>query len=273
MEANEPVVKFVTQWLADVAKLGFTVTEELLARLKTWDRFLWNMRPQNGIYQSACTIFIEWILPSIWTTLVSKGMHFMSQGKSDFPPILQPKFRKLKGDIERLKTKINEIDGVISEIEGELKTRSYTFTEDQKLNVEMHLMDVKAKSEQVQVLLEEAEKTMASLFSDLESYRGEEEVSGWKVFLSVFAGAVVGGLGAAFSPAPVVVVAGLMGGIRGYQSAGKGNVDYENLKVKLEELRCELAKLETDFKVQEPLTRKLTKQIESKVRITGGGEI
>ena len=121
MEAKEPVVKFVTQWLADVAELGFEVTEKLPASLKTWDRFLWNMRPQDVIYQSACAIFKECIIPSIWTALVSKGIHYMSQEKSDFPAILQPKFGKFKRDLAKLEIKIKEISDVISEIEGKVR--------------------------------------------------------------------------------------------------------------------------------------------------------
>ena len=64
-----------------------------------------------------------------------------------------------------------------------------------------------------------------------------------------------------------------MGGIRGYLSAGKGNDEYENQKVKLEELRCKLDELELKFKVQGPDIDRLNEQIGNEVKIIGGGEI
>ena len=59
----------------------------------------------------------------------------------------------------------------------------------------MLLMDVEAKSEQFNICLNKAQKTLKCLSSEVESYRREQGVSGWNVFLSVAAGASVGGLG------------------------------------------------------------------------------
>ena len=54
-------------------------------------------------------------------------------------------------------------------------------------------MKVEAKWKQVKIYVEVAEKAMESLSSDVDSYRREQGVSGWKVFLPAAVGAVVGG--------------------------------------------------------------------------------
>ena len=45
----------------------------------------------------------------------------MSQGKSDFPAILQPKLRQLKGYLEYLEDKNKDIDGGIKQIEEKVR--------------------------------------------------------------------------------------------------------------------------------------------------------
>ena len=61
----------------------------------------------------------------------------------------------------------------------------------------MLLMDVEATSDQAQIYFEDADETLLSFFSDVESYRREQGVSGWNVFRWGAAGAVAGaGLGA-----------------------------------------------------------------------------
>ena len=61
----------------------------------------------------------------------------------------------------------------------------------------MLLMDVEATSQQAQIYFEDADGALSSLSSDVESYRSEQGVSGWKVSLCGAAGAVTGaGLGA-----------------------------------------------------------------------------
>ena len=54
---------------------------------------------------------------------------------------------------------------------------------------------VERKSGDAKIYVEAAEKALVSLSSEVESYRREQGVNGWKVFLSVAAGAGVGALG------------------------------------------------------------------------------
>ncbi|XP_067033078.1 uncharacterized protein [Acropora muricata] len=280
METLEPVVNNYARWLAHAAKLGFNFYyEQLLPILKTWDRVLSYMRPQNEIYQRGCAIFQRCIEPMIWTALALTGIDYKSQGESEFPAVLQPMFIQFKGYLANLEAVTNEIVGVINEVEGKLKTRSYRLTEDEKYEVEMLLMDVEAKSEQFNIFFKKAQKTLKCLSSEVESYRREQGVSGWNVFLSVAAGVGLGGLGVALlpvvSPAVACYGGGVIGGIGGYLYAGKVNDDeYEMLRVQIAKQRSRLETLETRFETKEPLIHKLKKQV-SNVRITGGfrGEI
>ena len=59
----------------------------------------------------------------------------------------------------------------------------------------MLLKDVKAKSQQAKIYFEAADETLESLISDIETYRREQGVSKWNVFLTAAAGAGVGALG------------------------------------------------------------------------------
>lgn len=269
MDLHEQVVNCITKWLADVGKLGFTVTKQLLARLETWERVLLNMRPQNWTYRRACAIFIDSIVPRLWTDLISKGTHPMRQGKSDLPAILQPKLRQLKGYLENLEDKNKEIDSGIQEIEEKLKERNYKLTVEQKFEMEMLLMDVEAKSKQLKTYFEEAGKTLDSLSFDVESYGS----SGWNGFLSVVVGAGAAGLVVSFlpvgAPAAAACGGGIVAGISRYLNAGKGNdVDLEKLKTEIKQLQSLLEQLKTELKVKEPVIGKLKEQIKSKVRIT-----
>lgn len=192
----------------------------------------------------------------------------MSQGKSDFPAILQPKLRQLKGYLENLEDKNKEIDGGIKEIEEKLKGRNYKLTVEQKFEMEMLLMDVEAKSKQLKTYFEEAEKTLDSLSFEVESYGS----SGWNVFLSVVVGAgAAGAAGLVVSflpvgaPAAAACGGGIVAGISRYLNAGKGNdVDLEMLKAEIKQLQSLLEKLKTELKVKEPVTRKLKEQIKGK---------
>lgn len=122
METLNPVVNNYAQWLAYAAKLGFNFYyEQLLPIFKTWDRVLSHMRPQDKIYQMGCAIFKRCIEPMIWTALASTGVDCKSQGKSEFPAILQPMFTQFKGYLANLDAITNEIVSVINEIEGKVR--------------------------------------------------------------------------------------------------------------------------------------------------------
>ena len=63
------------------------------------------------------------------------------------------------------------------------------------------------------------------------------------------------------APAAAACGGGIVAGISRYLNAGKGNDEYENQKVKLEELRCKLDELELKFKLQGPDIDRLNEQI------------
>ena len=73
--------------------------------------------------------------------------------------------------------------------------RDYELTEKEMVEVKILLIDVEATIQQAKIYVDAAEKALVSLSSEVESYRREQVVSGWNVFLSVAAGAGVGALG------------------------------------------------------------------------------
>ena len=74
----------------------------------------------------------------------------------------------------------------------QLKRRNYILTEEEKLKVEMLLMDAEAKSQQCKIYVEAGDKTLKSLYSDLESYQSANR---WNAFGWGAAGAGLGALG------------------------------------------------------------------------------
>ena len=70
--------------------------------------------------------------------------------------------------------------------------RDYELTEKEMVKVKRHLIGVEAKSQQAKIYVEEAERALVSLPSELEAYQKEQCVSGWSVYRSTVAGAGVG---------------------------------------------------------------------------------
>lgn len=279
MEAYEKMIKDTRRWLSEVEKLDPKVITNQLARLEISERVLGHIRLQsetgthNEIYQRVCVVFIENIVIITHAALISNVTADMSQGKSDIPKTMQPTVKEIKGHLEKLEGKNNEIDLVMKEIEKKLERRNYKLTEEEKFEVEMLLMDVKAKWRQAKIYFEAANKTLKSLRSKVDSYKNEKGVSGWNVFKTVAAGAMVGAVGAAFFPAIVPVAAvyggGAIGGLGGYlygrdAIAGK----CETLEEESEKLQSRLNELITELESKEPVIDMRKEQIESKVRIT-----
>ena len=73
--------------------------------------------------------------------------------------------------------------------------RDYELTEKEMVKVKVLLIDVEATMQQAKIYADAGEKALVSLSSEVEAYRREQGVSGWKVFLSAAAGAGVGALG------------------------------------------------------------------------------
>ncbi|XP_044173905.1 uncharacterized protein LOC114958401 [Acropora millepora] len=196
--ACDQLIKDTRRWLEEVDKLACEVTQQQRARLETSERVLRHMILQNETdthnetYESACITFLDNIVLISGTALISKATDSISQEKSHFPEILKPKHEEIKGYLRKLEGKIGEIDLVINEIDQELKRRNYILTEEEKLKVEMLLMDVDAKSQQAQIYFEAADRTMKSLYSDMKSYLS---ASGWDVFGWGAAGVGLGALG------------------------------------------------------------------------------
>lgn len=212
MEPYDQMIKDTRRWLGEVDKFASEVTQQQLARLETLERVLRYIILRNETdthsktYESVCITFLGNIVLNTGTALISKATDDMSQGKSHFPEILKPKHEEVKGYLRKLEGKIGEIDLVINEIDQELKRRNYKLTEEEKLKVEMLLMDVDAKSQQAKIYFEAGDKTLKSLYSDLESYLSAKR---WKAFGWGAAGA----LGVAiFSPVLLSVMPGAGGG-------------------------------------------------------------
>ncbi|XP_015748123.1 PREDICTED: uncharacterized protein LOC107327918 [Acropora digitifera] len=226
MEALEDLIKYMRRWLEEVGKLGSEVTQELLARLATSERVLRHTIPQNptdthnAIYQMVCESFIKDVVLSACTALISKAVHHMSQEKSDLPKILQPKVGEIMSYLEDVEGKYNEINPLLNEIKENLEKRNYELTEKEKSYVNRLLMKVETTWQQVKIYVEVAEKALVSLSFDVDSYRREQGVSGWNVFLSVIAGAAVGALGVALYPVVEPAAAVFGGGI----AAGVGSI-------------------------------------------------
>lgn len=224
MEPLERLITYIRRWLEKVDKLSSEVTQQLLARLATSEQVLRHTISQNptdthnAIYQMVCKSFIKDVVLSACTALISKEVHHMSQERSDLPRILQPKVGEIKSYLEEVGGKYNEINPLLNEIEQNLKRGNYQLNKKEKTSVEALLLRVEAKWRQVKIYVEKAEETLKYLSEEVEFYRTEQGVSGWNVFLSVAAGAGVGGaLGAVFypvvEPANLVYGGGFLGGV------------------------------------------------------------
>lgn len=266
--------------MREVEKLDLQVTKHQLARLKSLERVLGHIRLQNETYthnetyQRVCIIFIDNIILSTRAALIPEVTDNMSRGKSHLPEILQRKFEEIKGYLEKLQEKNNEIDLVINEIEEKLERQNYELTEKGKDALKKLLEKVDRKSGDAKICVEAAEKALVFLSSEVESYRRKQSVSGWNVFLSVAAGAGVGALGVAFFPevAPAAAVCGgglLSGGFRILYEKEANDGDYKMLRVESKKLESRLLKLKTDLKFKELVIDNEKKKIESEVRITG----
>ncbi|XP_068733079.1 uncharacterized protein [Montipora capricornis] len=241
----------VRQVLEEVGNLaiGSDVTKILLARAETAERVLRQIIP----YQRACAIFLRNYLLDIGTALIENVLHNVSP---EIPQILQPKIREIKHYLEKLEGINNEIDHVIKEIGEKLKRRNYDLTRKEKEEVEKLLSIVEYKSEQLKNNFNAAEEIVASLSSDVASYKNNKGVSGWKLFLSVVAGAGAGALGVASWPvvAPAVAVFGggavfAVGRIAYEKEANNG--EYAMVDVEIAELRSRLNKLKTAIQDKE----------------------
>ena len=122
MEAYEQIIKDTRQLLRQADKPVSDVIQQQLARLETLERVLRHIRRQKETYthietyQRVCIIFIDNIVLSTRAALISKVTHNMSQGRSDLSEVL-PQFGEVKGNLEELKSKNNEIDPVMNQIE------------------------------------------------------------------------------------------------------------------------------------------------------------
>ena len=123
MEAYDQMIKDTRKWLGEVDKLVSEVTKQQLARLETLERALRYVRLQNEAdthtgnetYQMVCVIFLDNIVLTTHAALMSKATHQMSQVKSGLSKLL-PKFGEIKGYLEGLESKNNEIDRVMKQI-------------------------------------------------------------------------------------------------------------------------------------------------------------
>ena len=114
----------------------------------------------------------------------------------------------------------------------QFKRRNYKLTEEERIVVEMLLMDVDAKSRQAKIYSEVADKTLESLRSDVESYQNsdvksykrKQGVSGWTVFRWGAAGAGLGALGKRESLREFYRGHFCLGNLRFYTSVHKGRL-------------------------------------------------
>lgn len=221
MEPYEQMINDMRRWLREADKLdAFEVTQQQMAILETSERVLRYIRPQNETdthnktYQRLCIIFLDNIVLITHAALLSKVTHNMSQGKSDLPETL-PKFGEIKGYVEELESKKNEINRVMNQIEEMLEMRDYELTEKERIKVKRLLLDVEAKSQQAEIYVEAAEKALESLPSEVDSYEKEQGVSGWDVFVPAVVGTAFGAaaaVGAALFPVVAPAAAGAIGG-------------------------------------------------------------
>lgn len=237
------------QVLEEVGNLAICsdVTKILLARAETAERVLRQIIP----YQRACAIFMRNFLLGIGTALIEKVLHNVSP---EIPQILQPKIREIKHYLEKLEGINNEIDHVMNEIEEKLKRRNYDLARKEKEELEKLLSIVVFKSEQLKNNFNAADITLTSLYSDVASYKNNKGVSGWKLFLSVAAGAGTGALGVAFWPvvAPAVAVCGgaaFFGVGRIAYEKEANNGEYAMVDVEIAELQSRLNKLKTELDI------------------------
>ena len=130
MEAYEQMIKDMRRWLSEGEKLDLKVFKTQLARLEFSERLLGHIRLQNETgthnetYQRVCVTIIVNIVITTHVALISKVTDDMSQEKSDISKTMQPMVEEIKGYLEKLEGKNNEIDAVMKEIE---KKVSYLF--------------------------------------------------------------------------------------------------------------------------------------------------
>ena len=123
MEEYEQMIRATRRWLGEADKLVSEVTQQQLARLKAWEQVLTDITlkdetgTHNETYERVCIIFIDNIVLSTRTALISREIHNVIQGKSNFPEILQPKIEEMEAYLKMLAGKNEEIDRVIDEIE------------------------------------------------------------------------------------------------------------------------------------------------------------
>ena len=122
MEAHEQIIRDMRRWLREVDNLASEGTQRQLARLETSERVLRRIRLQNETdthnetYQGICNIFLDNIVLSTCTALISKETDNMSQQKSA-PSEILPILGEIKGYLKELESKNNEIDRVMNQIE------------------------------------------------------------------------------------------------------------------------------------------------------------
>ena len=126
MEACEQMIRDMKLWLREDDKLASEVTRQQLARLETSKRVLRHIRlrnetdTHNETYLRVCITFLDNIILSISTAVISKATDDMSQGKSDLPEILRSRYKEIKSYLRKLDGKIGKVDLVINEIEGKV---------------------------------------------------------------------------------------------------------------------------------------------------------
>ena len=129
MEAHEQMIRDVRRWLTEADNLASEVTQRQLARLETSERVLQHIRLQNETdtynetYQGISEIFLGNIVLSTRAALILKETDNISQEKSD-PSEILPIVGEIKGYLKKLKSKNDEIDCVMNQIE---KMVSYFF--------------------------------------------------------------------------------------------------------------------------------------------------
>ena len=106
----------------------------------------------------------------------------------------------------------------------QFKRRNYKLTEEERVEVEMLLEDVKTKWRQAKIYSEAAYKTLKSFNSDVESYQRKQGVSGWTVFQWGAAGAGFGALGKRESLREFYRRHFCLGNLRFYTSVHKGRL-------------------------------------------------
>ena len=122
MEAHEQMIKDMRRWLTEVYNLNSEVTQRQLARLETSERVLQHITLQNETdtnnetYQGISEIFLDNIVLRARAALILKETDNISQEKSAHSEIL-PVVGEIKDCLKDLKSKNNEIDRVMNQIE------------------------------------------------------------------------------------------------------------------------------------------------------------